>query len=74
MNTNLKDKITNICGILIAIGGGILAAKQIPEATNLIPEWATTLAGLFVSVPTAIVAYLTGKNHDGSSKQSPTKS
>lgn len=71
MNTNTKDSITNICGVLIAIAGIVPTLKSagvdVPEVVIQISTTLGVIAG-------AVVAYFTGKNHDGSTKQSPTKS
>lgn len=63
--TNLKDKATNIAGILIAISGAIYglvkAGIDIPQDI----QTASVAAGI---IGAAIISYFTGKNPDGSTK------
>ena len=65
MNGTLKDKITNICGIILAIVGAIEVLKtqgiELPAVVATIEIIAGTLA-------TAAIAYLTGKTGEGKPK------
>ncbi len=56
--SNIKDKVSTICGVLAAIGGGILVVGQ---SGVVLPSWLTAAAGTTVAVCTAIIGYLTGK-------------
>ncbi len=56
--SNLKDKLSTICGIIAAIAGGVLVAGQ---SGVVLPAWATAIAGSLVAVCTAVIGYLTGK-------------
>jgi len=56
--SNLKDKLSTICGILAAICGGILVAGQ--SGVNL-PGWVNAVAGAVSAVCLAVIGYLTGK-------------
>lgn len=67
MSGTLKDKITNVCGIIIAVGGGLLGAVASGQLT--LPEVWLTVIGAVVAVSTAIVAFLTGKTGDGKAKK-----
>lgn len=71
MNTNLKDKITNMCGIVLA---AVSVVPMLKEAGIILPEYVNTISITAGTIAGAVIAYFTGKNHDGSSKQSPTKS
>jgi hypothetical protein len=56
--SNIKDTLSTICGILAAIGGGILVAGQTGVT---FPTWVTAVAGAMTAICTAIIGYLTGK-------------
>ena len=60
--TTLKDKVTNITGLLMIIGGAVNAYLQ-----SLVGE--INWFQLAFSVLGAVVAYFTGKASDGSSKK-----
>ncbi len=64
--SNIKDKLSTICGVLIAIGGGILVVGQ----TVKLPEWLNAAAGAVMAVCTAIIGYLTGKTPAAKAKTS----
>lgn len=53
--SNLKDTLSTVCGILLAISGGLLASGVV------LPNWLKTVAGVTVVVSGAIIGYLTGK-------------
>ena len=57
--TNLKDTISNVCGAVIAIGGGILSA--VAAGQLVLPATVTTILGAAVAVATGVIGYLTGK-------------
>ncbi len=57
--TNLKDTITNICGLVLTIGGAVLAANVSGQIT--LPPTIVGLLGIVVTVAGALVAYYTGK-------------
>lgn len=65
MNSNLKDKITNICGIVFAICT-FLVSSTLGGLT--LPTWVTTAAGLLAAISGGIIGYFTGKKPDGSVK------
>ena len=57
--TNLKDTISNVCGVVIAVGGGILSA--VAAGQLVLPASITTILGAAVAVATGVIGYLTGK-------------
>lgn len=57
--TNLKDTITNICGLVLTIGGAVLAANVSGQIA--LPATVTGILGLVVTIAGAIVAWYTGK-------------
>lgn len=67
MNSTLKDKITNICGIVFAICT-FLVSGSISGLT--LPSWMVTTAGLLAAVSGGIIGYFTGKKPDGTSVKS----
>jgi hypothetical protein len=62
---NLKDRISTICGIILLISGCILTVSTAGVA---LPVVVTTYATLGASISGGVLAYLTGKNPDGSTK------
>lgn len=56
--SNIKDKLSTFCGILIAIAGSVLVAGQ---SGLVLPTWLTATAGSIVAIGTGIIGYLTGK-------------
>jgi len=60
---NLKDTITTIFAVLMAIAGAVNAFLQANTGTDKI-NWYQ----LLVAVVVAVVAYFTGKNPNGSTK------
>jgi predicted membrane channel-forming protein YqfA (hemolysin III family) len=56
--TNLKDKVSNYCAILLAISGAILA---LTTQGVVLPSWLLTGATVVATVSTAIIGILTGK-------------
>lgn len=63
--TNLKDKVSTICGIIIALSGSVLTLEK---AGIALPAAVTTGSAIAGAVALAILGYLTGKNPDGSAK------
>lgn len=61
---NLKDKITNLAGILLLVGGGIMTASTVVA----LPAFLVTYSTVAAAIGGSIVAYATGKNPDLSSK------
>jgi glycopeptide antibiotics resistance protein len=70
MKTDLKNKITNVCGIILAAVGIVVTIK---EAGINVPEVVMNIATTLGVIAGAVVAYFTGRNADGTSKQNPTK-
>jgi len=62
---NLKDTITTIAGIMIAVGGVLLALTQ---AGITLPAWCNTLGVALPIIGSAIVAYFSGKAPNGATK------
>lgn len=66
MNTTLKDKITNVCGIILAM----CAIVPLVSAQGIeVPGWLNTLAVTLGTIAGSVVAYFTGKAADGSPKK-----
>ena len=65
MKKNLKDKISDICGVIVLIAGSILA---LPTAGLSLPASVITAATVSLTISGSIVAYLTGKTADGKPK------
>lgn len=66
--TNLKDKITNLCGSLILAA---TAVATFAISMNL-PTWVPAVCGLVAALSTATIAYFTGKGPDGKPIAPPT--
>jgi len=62
---NLKDTVTTICGVIVAISGAIFTMTQ---SGVVLPSQLTTAATTAGAIAVAILAYFTGKNPDGSTK------
>lgn len=54
----MKDKITNVCGLAIAVSGGILTAEK---AGVQLPSAITTSCILVSAVALATIGWFTGK-------------
>lgn len=65
MKKNLKDKVTNVCGLVVLIAGSILA---LPTAGITLPVAVITASTISLTVAGSIVAWLTGKTADGKPK------
>ena len=63
--TDIKNKTTNACGLLIVIAGAILSTET---QGVLLPQWVKTTCYMTAAISIAIVAYLTGKTHNGKRK------
>lgn len=59
--SNLKDTLTTICGLVVAVGGSLLAVEGISANVKVI-------LGIAVSVSVGIIGFLTGKAPNGSIK------
>lgn len=59
-----KDKITTICGLVVAISGTILSLQPMGIA---IPQGVITAALVAGAIGTAVIGYFTGKTPDGKS-------
>lgn len=64
---NLKDTVTTICGILIAVSGTVYTLTQ---AGIVLPTQVTTIATAVGIIAMAVLGYFTGKNPDGTKKTS----
>lgn len=62
---NLKDKVSTVCGILLVVSGALLS---VVTAGVALPAVVVTGATLTASLSGGILAYLTGKNPNGSKK------
>lgn len=63
--SNLKDTLSTIAGIMLAIGGVIAA---LPTQGVVLPEWAVTVGLVLMGLGGAIMGILQGRNADGSAK------
>lgn len=58
MGATLKDKITNICSLILAISGGLLTASF---AANF-PNWMKISLGIISVVCGAVIGWASGKD------------
>lgn len=65
-SSNIKDTITTILGIVFAISGSIVSASV--SGGVLIPVWLMTIASISATISGTIIAILTGKNPNGTTK------
>ena len=64
---NLKDTISTICGIILAICTALITAI----ASGLVlPTWVTTACGILAAIAGAILGWITGKNPNLTTKTS----
>lgn len=57
----MKDKITNIAGLVFGISTAIATA-----AVSLkMPEWVAVASGMIAAISGAVIGYYTGKTPDG---------
>ena len=61
---NIKDTISTICGLIVAICGSLLAASFAAS----FPQWLQITLGVLVAVATAVLGFFQGRNADGSKK------
>jgi hypothetical protein len=66
MQGTLKDKVTNICAVVMAVTGSIVTAHASGQVT--LPEWIIAVCGLLFAISSAIVGVFTGKTGDGKPK------
>lgn len=64
-NSNLKDTITTICGILILASGTILTLTQ---SGIILPTWLHSVGIAVGVIAGSVLAYFTGKNPNGTTK------
>jgi len=62
---NFKDKVSNVCGLVVVIAGALLA---LPASGIVLPAAVITGATVGLTVAGSIVAWLTGKTMDGKPK------
>lgn len=65
MNSNLKDKISTICGIILAICTALLTTN-ISGVT--LPTWLSATAGILIAISGGLIGYFTGKTPSGITK------
>ena len=63
--SNLKDTLTTICGIVLAISGGLVTAHI---SGLVLPAWLVTASGVLATVSGAIIGWLTGKAPNATTK------
>ena len=63
--SNIKDTITNICGVVFVIAGAVAA---VATAGVALPVWLTAGATTAAAVSAAIIGYFTGKAPNGTAK------
>jgi|YelNatPaOPRAMG01_1025707.scaffolds.fasta_scaffold56367_1 hypothetical protein len=63
---NLKDKITNICGIIFAICTAILTTSA--SGAVALPTWVNGVCGILVAITGGLIGYFTGKTPAGTTK------
>lgn len=61
-----KDKVTNICSLILAISGGLLAASFAAS----FPNWLKISLGIITVVSGAVIGWASGK--DGNMKTKKT--
>lgn len=61
---NIKDKITTICGLIVAILTPLTAAGY----ATLFPLWLNLTLTAIVGACVGLIGYYNGKNADGSKK------
>lgn len=63
---NIKDTITTVCGLIIAISGGIVLAAH----TNMIAISIQIVNGCLLAgiIATSVLSYFSGKNPNGTTK------
>ena len=62
---NIKDKLTTLCGVIIAVCGVLTGLSQSGIVLSSGVQTGSIIAG---SLAGGIIAFFTGKNSDGSTK------
>jgi len=73
---NLKDKLTTCAAIAFGTCVAILAlpatiAQIAPEAVFTLPSFVNVICGVVIAASIIVTQVLTGKNPDGSTKETP---
>lgn len=55
----MKDTVTNVCGVVVTVGGGLLAAHA--SSQIVLPTIVVTVLGIAVAIATGVIGYFTGK-------------
>jgi len=63
--SNIKDTLTSIAGACLLLSGAVLGASQYGI---VLPSVVLGIAGSVATISGGVIAYLTGKNPDGSTK------
>lgn len=58
MTQEFKDKLTNYCGLVLAVCGAIIA---VATAGVALPAWLLTVATVLGSISGALIGWATGK-------------
>jgi VIT1/CCC1 family predicted Fe2+/Mn2+ transporter len=61
-NSNLKDTLSTICGVVLAICTTLLATL------STMPTWLKTTCGILIAISGAVIGVLTGKAPNGTTK------
>lgn len=64
--TNLKDTLSTICGLIVALCTALLGITQFT-----LPAWVNVTATILIAVAGAVLGFLQGRNPDGSKKKTP---
>ena len=59
--SNLKDTLTTISGLIVAVGGTLLTVKGLPETIQVI-------LGIAIAISVGVIGFFTGKAPDGTAK------
>ena len=60
--SNLKDTVTTICGIIVAIGGSLLGAGI------ELPVQVKSVLGVLMAISLGLIGWFTGKSPSGADK------
>lgn len=66
--TTFKDKLSNMCGLLVLLSGTIVMAIQSGQVTFL-PTWASPVFVLVGLISATVIGWLTGKPIDFMTKK-----
>jgi membrane protein DedA with SNARE-associated domain len=61
---NLKDKLTTICGVIIAICGAI---SSLSAGGIVLPSWLITTCIILTAASGAVIGFFTGRRPNGGS-------